>query len=729
MKPRLYVGVLVALLFVPTANWGAIPPVVNYQGLLTDGGGVPVADGSHSLFFALYDASSGGSQLWTETHPAVTTENGVFAVNLGSSNPLSISFDQQLYLAIAIDGGFELNPRMPLTAAPYALAAYGLDAGVAVTAVNGLTDDLTIAAGSNVTITPSGNTLTIDAADPGVTGVNSLNGDVTLAAGTNVTITPSGNTLTIDGAAMGVSDLNALNGSVTLGAGSNVTITPSGNTLTIDAADPGVTGVNSLNGDVTLAAGTNLTITPSGNTLTFDAAAMGVSDLNGLNGSVTLGAGSNVTITPSGNTLTIDAADPGVTGVNSLNGDVTLAAGPNVTITPSGNTLTIDATSLGSGVNSVVGGGTGNSASSNSATVGGGNSNTASSNNATVGGGLGNTADGMGAVIGGGNGNTASANNATVGGGLGNTADGMTAVIGGGNGNTASGTESVIAGGINNQATAFHTAVGGGTNNIASGTAATVPGGDSNEASGDRSFAAGRRAKANHNGAFVWADDTMADFASTAADQFIIRAGGGVGIGTNAPAAQLDVQGGGVVVGAPAGGDLGAGTINAEAVYDDNTLLSDYVLDYYFDGAISEEDRELHEGYRMLSLEETIEFMEREHHLPTIVGREEWNENGRIALGTLMSQIWETVETQALHIKELKEELDELRRLERQRKQMVATQVAELRDMRDEFRRELAEIRNLKTVMSVRVPGGPERLDDPQNRVAKQRELHWREGS
>jgi hypothetical protein len=54
-------------------------------------------------------------------------------------------------------------------------------------------------------------------------------------------------------------------------------------------------------------------------------------------------------------------------------------------------------------------------------------------------------------------------------------------------------------------------------------------------------FAAGRRAKANHTGAFVWADSTDADFASTGTNQFLIRASGGVGIGTGNPQAALHV--------------------------------------------------------------------------------------------------------------------------------------------------------------------------------------------
>ena len=39
-------------------------------------------------------------------------------------------------------------------------------------------------------------------------------------------------------------------------------------------------------------------------------------------------------------------------------------------------------------------------------------------------------------------------------------------------------------------------------------------------------IAAGRRAKANHNGTFVWADSTDADFASTGLNQFLIEASG-----------------------------------------------------------------------------------------------------------------------------------------------------------------------------------------------------------
>ncbi|RFF27562.1 hypothetical protein DZK25_07705 [Wenzhouxiangella sp. 15181] len=70
-----------------------------------------------------------------------------------------------------------------------------------------------------------------------------------------------------------------------------------------------------------------------------------------------------------------------------------------------------------------------------------------------------------------------------------------------------------------------------------------MPGGHDNYAGGDFSFAAGHHAKIDeaHNGTFLWADSTDADFSSTGPDQFLIRAGGGVGIGTDSPRNQLDV--------------------------------------------------------------------------------------------------------------------------------------------------------------------------------------------
>jgi hypothetical protein len=77
--------------------------------------------------------------------------------------------------------------------------------------------------------------------------------------------------------------------------------------------------------------------------------------------------------------------------------------------------------------------------------------------------------------------------------------------------------------------------------NAASAAYATVPGGYYNLASGSFSLAAGRAARAMHAGAFVWADSQGTSFDSTGPDPFLIRAQGGVGIGTNNPTNILTV--------------------------------------------------------------------------------------------------------------------------------------------------------------------------------------------
>ncbi|MHC4499373.1 MAG: hypothetical protein ACYS21_09715 [Planctomycetota bacterium] len=172
-----------------------------------------------------------------------------------------------------------------------------------------------------------------------------------------------------------------------------------------------------------------------------------------------------------------------------------------------------------------------------------GESNTATANHVTVGGGYGNSASAWGATVGGGLSNSTSGDQATVGGGKYNEASNNTATVGGGENDTASGYGATVGGGKNNTASGTRATVGGGDGNTASAAGATVPGGLLNTAGGLYSFAAGRRAKANHAGAFVWGDQTNADFASTGADQFLIRASGGVGIGTTTPQANLHTYG------------------------------------------------------------------------------------------------------------------------------------------------------------------------------------------
>jgi hypothetical protein len=180
------------------------------------------------------------------------------------------------------------------------------------------------------------------------------------------------------------------------------------------------------------------------------------------------------------------------------------------------------------------------------ASIGGGGTtgeaNVVTDSYGTIGGGVGNQAgDAAGtiedenyATVGGGSSNTAGGYSCTVSGGRENAATFGYDTVGGGYDNTASGYYSTVAGGAINTATGTTSAVGGGGSNAATGYSATVPGGEDNVAQGDFSFAAGMRAKAYHDGCFVWADSTDADVTCDYDDRWVARASGGVYFYTSA---------------------------------------------------------------------------------------------------------------------------------------------------------------------------------------------------
>jgi hypothetical protein len=167
-------------------------------------------------------------------------------------------------------------------------------------------------------------------------------------------------------------------------------------------------------------------------------------------------------------------------------------------------------------------------------TVGGGAGNRAGNSNhpfATVGGGFRNTATGISTTVGGGHMNSASGDAAAIGGGYMNSASGIAAAISGGRQNRATGNYATVSGGQWNIASGFHATVSGGYSNTVSGHFATIGGGYQNIAAGNYSVVFGYRAKnsnANHRGVFLFADSSDFDFYSTGANQFLVRATGGV---------------------------------------------------------------------------------------------------------------------------------------------------------------------------------------------------------
>jgi hypothetical protein len=188
------------------------------------------------------------------------------------------------------------------------------------------------------------------------------------------------------------------------------------------------------------------------------------------------------------------------------------------------------------GDNSVIGGGILNytAGSLGMQTIGGGEHNGATGFAATVGGGRSNKARGSMSFVGGGG-------QANADPGDSNVAAGTFSAIVCGLGNRASDSGSFVGSGRSNTASGKYASITSGLSNTADGDWAVVPGGRLNSAAQTFSFAAGYRAKANHYGTFVWSDSTNADFTSGAANQFLIRASGGVGIGTNAPEGPLHV--------------------------------------------------------------------------------------------------------------------------------------------------------------------------------------------
>ena len=380
------------------------------------------------------------------------------------------------------------------------------------------------------------NTASGDLATVGGGGDNTAGGDFYATVGGGYSNTASG-----DWATVGGGHSNTASGYLsTVGGGQ-------GNTTTVGGATVGGGGDNTASGYwATVGGGQGNTASGNwatvgggqGNTASAGEATVGGGDHNTASGNLaTVGGGGD-------NTASGHWATVGGGRFNTASGDYSFAAGHQAKANTQGSFIWADSTAVdfvsaasnefaaraGGGVRLVVGSGAlriePNATSPNM--IGGSSSNAVDAGKVgtTIGGGgvsgsaCGWTIDqpcwnrvlGSFGTVGGGSANTAS-DDATVGGGHFNTASNGGATVGGGYFNTAS----------NGGAT-----VGGGYSNTASGNWATVGGGFDNTASGDYSFAAGRRAKAATHGSFVWGDSTDDDITSTADNQFVVRAYGGV---------------------------------------------------------------------------------------------------------------------------------------------------------------------------------------------------------
>jgi hypothetical protein len=172
-----------------------INETINFQGKIVNSDGTNVADGSYDMVFSLYTVSTDGSAVWTETWDSGTSQvdlvDGVFQVELGTHESLaSLDFNSDSwYLGVDFDGDGEMEPRIRLTAVPYAfnaqkvagLTVQDATGGANTTGILRVADGVTITFGAWFT-TAGGDALTL-----------------TTTGATNVTLPTSGTLSTLAG--------------------------------------------------------------------------------------------------------------------------------------------------------------------------------------------------------------------------------------------------------------------------------------------------------------------------------------------------------------------------------------------------------------------------------------------------------------------------------------------------------------------------------------------------
>ncbi len=338
---RFFIAVLLVL---SCTAYAQIPRSVSFQGVLTDEQGNLVPDGNHQLLLKLFDNAANGNLLFTETQ-TVPVVNGMFNAIIGSVTPLpaSLAFDRAYFLAVNVDGGTELSPRAPLTAAPYALRAATADLAQALTAtatgavrsVNGQAGTLTLQGAGGTTVTNSGGAFTISSTGSGATGIQGVqNTDGTIAVQN-----PSGPVATIgipDDAisTQKINSTGAAAGQAIVFNGSNVEWqSVSGGGLQSLQSIDGIIDIQNPTGPVAALAITDGSIT-SGKIANGSA----VRSLNALSDHLTLAASGGATISTVGNTITINAgsgsAGSGIQGVQNTDNtlDIMNPNGPTATI-------------------------------------------------------------------------------------------------------------------------------------------------------------------------------------------------------------------------------------------------------------------------------------------------------------------------------------------------------------------------------------------------------------
>ncbi len=136
MSNRIAFGILALVVALTAAADTAVPPLVNYQGVLTDENGQTIQDGVRKLEFNLYDAPIAGNKVWgPQVFDNVPIIGGRFNVILGTTDTGGRSLvgafsASQRYLGVKVGAVgqdlanvVEMAPRQQILSAPYALVA------------------------------------------------------------------------------------------------------------------------------------------------------------------------------------------------------------------------------------------------------------------------------------------------------------------------------------------------------------------------------------------------------------------------------------------------------------------------------------------------------------------------------------------------------------------------------------------------------------------------------
>jgi hypothetical protein len=506
------------------------PRLLNYQGFLTDTLGNPITNPSSSMTFTIFDAVSAGSQKWTESQ-LVSVDKGIFHVLLGSvtSIPDSVftnSNSRWLELTVA---GQILTPRTQIVSSPYSYTSTYSD--TAIYARNSAPDndwsfritdiaDTTLQMGGRWGLTRAGNVLY------GNADSTHVNFGVVCTTGTTG---HNNKYCTVGGGGGNVADTTyttVAGGQSNIASGYAATV-GGGYSNQADSAYAFIGGGYNNTASAYAVIGGGYINTASGNR-----AFVGAGGNNSASGSSSTVGGGNSNAASGTFAFVGGGAQNIATSVASTvaGGEYNIASGDMATV---GGGLRDTA----SGYRATVGGGENNSAESSYTFVGGGYFNTASHQYATVSGGCINTASGYATTIAGGYADTAMSIYSGILSGYSNLAGNETAdtgaTVAGGYDNSANSKFSIVSGGRLNRADSIYTTVSGGYADTANGYYATVPGGIANKAAGNYSFVAGRRAKANNQGCFVWGDATDANVSASVDNRWVARCSGGVYFYTN----------------------------------------------------------------------------------------------------------------------------------------------------------------------------------------------------